>query len=342
MPTNYRIYYPIHSLAFARHGVNYSTQPTGYIAAHGLQSVGQNTTFNLEQVFEIGQIEIYDNIENIPNIELTAQKVIDGYPLLQHLASQEATVSSLNGRYNSARANVIAAIYNETQNAASGTPLSLVFMSGMYLSAINFSFPVQGNCTESVTLVGNNRVWNTGTLPTGLYTTGSRFTNADAPTATGGTQRRQNVNMTLSRWPTDIPGISSSGTNNYVNGQYLAHIQNVNVACNLGRSELFELGRRGPYYRFANFPVEVTCSVEVTPTDAGDTVDAYEDTLNLTNETIKIVLDCGVTVDLGTKNKLSSVTQGGGDATGGNMTVTYNYSNFNSLTVTYTGFDFIS
>jgi hypothetical protein len=40
---------------------------------------------------------------------------------------------------------------------------------------------------------------------------------------------------------------------------------------------------------------------------------------------------------LGKKNKLSSVTYGGGDAGGGNSTVTYSYSNFNDFTVMHSG-----
>jgi hypothetical protein len=36
---------------------------------------------------------------------------------------------------------------------------------------------------------------------------------------------------------------------------------------------------------------------------------------------------------LGNKNKLASVTYGGGDAAGGNATATYSYSTFNDMTV---------
>jgi len=341
MATNKRTYYAIQALAFGTHGKDYDVTPTGFIAAHGLQNFGTTTSFNLDNVSEIGQIEIYESIEGIPNVELTAEKVLDGYPLLQHLASQTPSASTLNGRYNDARCNVIAAIYNQNFNAASGAPLSLVSMSGMYLSAINFNIPVDGSMTESVTLVGNNKVWDRVALPTGLYKNNSKFDNNDSPPGTGGVQRRENVNMVASRWPVTIPGISASGTNDAVNGYLNAHIQNVQVAVNLGRTELFELGRRGPYYRFATFPTEVTCSIEVTATDDGDYVNAYEETSNLTNEQIKIVTECGVTIDLGIKNKLSSVNYNGGGTDGANVSVTYNYTNFNSLTVTFLNQDFL-
>lgn len=340
---NNRVYYPIHALAFAKYGIDFRVTPTGFIAAHGVQSVGHSVAFNLEQINEIGQIESYESIENIPNVELTAEKVIDGYPLLQHLSSQAPNgASTLNSRYNTARCQVIAVTYTDDLNAASGVrPASVADMSGMYLSDINFNCPVVGQCTESVTFVGNNRVWYTGSLPTGLFSVESRFNNADSPPGTGGVQLRENVSMLYSRWPTNIPGISSSGTNNYIAGAYQAHIQNVTVGVSLGRTELFELGRRGPYYRFAEFPTQVTCSIEVTTNEFGDNVNAYEEQVNLTDQTIKIVLDCGVSIDLGTKNKLTNVTQGGDDATGGNRLSTYNFVNFNSLTVTFPNRDYL-
>jgi hypothetical protein len=65
-------------------------------------------------------------------------------------------------------------------------------------------------------------------------------------------------------------------------------------------------------------------------------VSCLEDsTSNLTNRTIRIISRDSTKIDLGTKNKLSSVTYGGGNAgtNGGNATVTYSYSNFNSCSV---------
>jgi subtilisin family serine protease len=180
MATNYRNYYPVLAVAFAPLGTNFLTQPTGFYAAHGVQSFGSTTNFNLDRVNELGQINVYENIEGIPNVDITVEKVIDGNYLLQHLASPTPLgASSLNGRYNNSRATVLAAIYNQGQNAASGTPLSVAEMSGMYVSSININIPVDGNMTESVTLVGNNKVWYTGALPTGLYTAATKFNNAD-------------------------------------------------------------------------------------------------------------------------------------------------------------------
>lgn len=39
---------------------------------------------------------------------------------------------------------------------------------------------------------------------------------------------------------------------------FSAHCQNINISTNLGREELFELGRKGPYYRYITFPIDTS------------------------------------------------------------------------------------
>ena len=58
---------------------------------------------------------------------------------------------------------------------------------------------------------------------------------------------------------------------------------------------------------------------------------------NLNERRIRIATCEGLRVWLGQKNKLSSVSYGGGDAGGGNATVTYSYSNFNDFTIMHSG-----
>ena len=136
----------------------------------------------------------------------------------------------------------------------------------------------------------------------------------------------------VSLWPTEIQGIDASGNNIAAGDSFSAHIQTVTISSDLGREELFELGRRGPYHRFVTFPVEVTCAIETT-TSEGDLIDAKAEQTNLTDQAIDILMIDSTRLNLGSKNKLASITYGGGDAGGGNAAVTYNYSNFNSLTV---------
>ena len=86
--------------------------------------------------------------------------------------------------------------------------------------------------------------------------------------------------------------------------------------------------------------MEVTTEFEVV-TSSGDYVDALQDADNLTDRTIRINLSgvvadgggAGVVLDLGTKNKLTSVSYSGADTGGGNATTSFSYSTFNDLTV---------
>jgi hypothetical protein len=83
------------------------------------------------------------------------------------------------------------------------------------------------------------------------------------------------------RFPTDIPNVSSSGTNELdTDGtSYKMHASSLKASTNLGRTALYELGRRGPYHRTADFPVEVRSDIEVY-CQQGDNVNAYEDAIS--------------------------------------------------------------
>lgn len=346
---NNRIYYAIQQVALG----------TG-VPVHGLQSVGLTTNFNLEQVFELGQLSIYQNVENIPEIEVTLNKVLDGYPLAYVLATEVgspvATGPDLTGRQN-ARANMSLAIFNDTVSSVGGaTSLSKVVCSGMYVSSVSYTFPVDGNFTEDVTLVGNDKIWG------GVTTGDSSFDNDDEPVANEGVNRRQHLQMPSCRFPTQIPGITAGGINQQIGGGsgHGAHFQNVTVSTDLGRESIFELGTMVPYHRYVTFPVEVTSEFEVIAT-SGDGINATESgyytgdysyggtvsvagntsvcdgRFNLLDQEIYLETCEGTKIYLGQKNKLSSVNYTGGDTGGGNVTISYSYSNFNDFVVAHSG-----
>ena len=91
---NNRVFYACEAVGFAPQG---STTP---IALHGGQSVGINTNFSLTPTNELGQLETYQMVEGVPDIEVTITKVLDGYPLAYLLATQGASYSTLAGRAN--------------------------------------------------------------------------------------------------------------------------------------------------------------------------------------------------------------------------------------------------
>lgn len=352
---NNRIYYAIQQVKLGP-----GNSAAAQTAVRGLQTVGITTNFNLEQVFEMGQLAIYQNVEEVPDVEVTLNKVLDGYPLLYTLATETgsnvgtglvAANPSIPGRQN-ARTDMRLSIFSDTKISATGTSLVDVVCSGMYVSSVSYTFPVDGNFTEDVTLVGNSKVW-------GGTSTGN-FDNTDEPESTSGVGRRKYLNIANCRFPTQIPGISSSGINTLIgNGSgFGAHFQNITVSCDFGREAINELGTYAPYHRFVTFPVEVTCEFEVVST-SGDSINATEDGYytgltgttiatsanttqcsarhNLVDETIFLETCEGTRIYLGTKNKLTSVNYTGGDTGGGNVSVTYSYSTFNDFVVAHSG-----
>ena len=93
-----------------------------------------------------------------------------------------------------------------------------------------------------------------------------------------------------------------------------------------------EMCIRDRYHRYATFPVEVTCDFEIISTSGG-LVSVSGSHPNLSNNEIIVKDNAGTVIDLGTQNKLSSVSYSGGDTGGGNATVSYSFSNFNVLKV---------
>jgi hypothetical protein len=361
---NKRIFYAVQRAGIAPLDSN------NYVTIRGLQTLGVTTTFNLEQVFEIGQLAIYENIEGVPDVEVSTEKVMDGWAPVYLMATQEDVdgsappTSTLVGR-SQGICKLAIAIYAETSDYAEGAVGAEVHMSGLYISSVGYAISVDGNVTETCSLVGNNKVWVIGgdtgnfvgydltaaTWIAGPWSTGD--TDPKGITGSGGVNRREDVifgsGANVSLLPRNIPGVdqtagSNSGLNLLTGGVYGVHVQSWNVNTDLGREELFELGRQGTYYRFVNFPVEVTNELTVISV-SGDMISAIEggiydsgvgecgNRFNLVDQTIKLVLCEGLIVDSGSSNKLSSVGVSGGDAGGGNVEVTYSYSNFNEFDV---------
>ena len=366
---NKRIYYAVHQVGLKPN----STPGASFTEIHGTQSAGMATNFNLNQVFELGQQAIYENIEDLPDVEISLNKVLDGYPLIYHLATYDAASPTLAGRSN-AKSIFGLAIFADTDEAAAGTASSVCEASGVFVSSLSYNIPLDDSMNEDVTLVGNNKVWANDPKITNPNITDPSFDGAfagnnDAPVGVGGVNRRENlifafngaegvdlngmvadVNATI--LPPDVFGITTSGTNELSLEDnelvYGAHLTSITVSTDLGREEINELGRKGPYHRVVTFPIEVTCDIEVTST-SGDMVSAVEAGIlgdgsdacvagtNLLDRTIRISTCEGTRLYLGIRNKLSSVNYSGGDSGGGNVSVTYSFTTFNDLTVMHSG-----
>jgi hypothetical protein len=357
MANNNRIFYANQQFEIAG-----AASATTWRAVHGLQLLGTNTNFNTRNVNEIGQVGTYQSVEGVPNVELTCSKVLDGYPLIGHLATVDCVAPTLVGRINGTKAVCQIGIYPDTNSSATGTINSaakagspnsygLVQMSGMYMSSWGFNFPLEDDATEECTFVGNDKIWlndsrivnvASATRASGLTMVG-KFNNADSPQSTVGIALRQHFDFANSRFPTVLGGISTSGTNESTGGIYATHVGTITCRADCKREEIFEQGHRFPYVRVPVYPIEVTSDIELIGA-VGDNVSMTEqgilsgaatcqDSGNLYSDTIRLETCEGTAIYLGNKNKLMSVNYGGGDAKGGNVKIKYSFMTNNTFTL---------
>lgn len=292
---------------------------------HGVQSVGLNTNFDIENIFELGQIEIYDNLLKIPSIEVTLEKVLDDYPSIYTVISSGSPLLAASKN----RTNLRFGIYKDTTNAASGAnpenTLLTLECTGMYVNSVSYTFPNDGALKESVTLVGNHKAWAvSGTFSSA----GDGLLNI--PTAVSGGIDAPLTHV-LNR--KDVSSIVAPHGSNKV--------QSITLSVDLGREDLLELGQQAPYARVPNYPVEVTAEIEYLADEDNMEQIEFDETTSILPEkdqTISVAAG-GYDFELGDKCFLKSVTFGGGDATGGNATVKYSYSTYNTFQVTYTNPD---
>jgi hypothetical protein len=366
MAANNRIYY-------ASQGLQLKPETTGNIFAtwydpQGLQSVGITTNFSLQPVFQMGQLELYDLVESVPEVEMTINKVIDGTPPLyamcmcgeNGIGSSAANVNNKQlAELCNNRVSARLSIFNDNQTAVTGTPVSFVDCSGMYLSRFSYSFPIDGNATEEITLVGNNKLWNSGNLYGGGGSGLLEF-QPDPNASSGrmpsspGTIRRANVNLSGSTLPTGTGGLPEmTGTEARNNSTVTyPHIQSITISADLGREAIYELGSMAPYFRYVRFPLEIKSEFTIAGT-RGDMVTANDfssvtgcgvDYKNTRNKTIDLQV-CGGTgnytgtfnLNLGDRNKLTSVNYNGGDTGGGNVNISYSFVTYNKFSMNLTG-----
>jgi len=351
MPANKRIFYAGQYFAIAPDGTN------AFTPVHGAQQVGVSIDYGLDPSLELGEISVYQQIEALPQITLTVQKLLDGYPLMYHLGTQGALSPTLAGR---SRTKVIGGIptFDDTQDSASGTPIAEHLVSGIFFSSESFTLPIDGFYTEDTTFIGNNFL-SRDVQGGASSVIGAAFYNTDHPLAisgSGGIQRRQNmifdgfalpttfdvngqVNTNLvTILPPDIPGISSSGLNPRPSDAFFTTpAQDVSVGVDLQRQALFEQGNKIPYWQFAQFPATVTCSIAVIETKYIGVNALGVGTLgngnNITPRTIKFKITEGTYINLGTNNSLLRVDRTGGGTGGDNVVTTYNYQNFDDFLV---------
>ena len=232
---NQRIYYAVEQVMIRPDGTGNGFQTVAGAwqsgnVMHGIQSFSTTTNFNLKPVFELGQLAVYQQLEDIPDIEVNASKLIDGYCPIYLMATCDTTGPQLSQR-GATKCDIGLAIFkSDDQQSASGTPANEVIMPDMFVNSVSYKFNVSDEFMEDVKFVGNDRIWSqdpwmaSGTH-NGIvgsqsneyisdYTQNGQFlNNNDVPIGVGGVQRRQNLNLT----PTGGWAVGQSGTGVFAN-----------------------------------------------------------------------------------------------------------------------------
>ena len=158
---------------------------TPYVA-HGVQDVSITSNFALTPIFELGQSEVYENTEGMPTVEITLSKVLDGKPLLWHLATLDAEEPHLIAR-TAAYSTFQLGLQPDTQercfwapgidtvgvddtiNLDKGgggsnpdkavTPIGVITCPKCFPSSLGYTINTTEASTENLTLSGNEKVW---------------------------------------------------------------------------------------------------------------------------------------------------------------------------------------
>lgn len=328
MPTNKRIFYATQGVKLTP--VNDANVKDTAIIPGGLQSIGVQTNFNLEKIFQLGQLELYDSIENNPQVEITLNKVFDGTKplfLITMGGTSSATSGSILSLQNN-KVNLDLYVHQDTAQGTAGNAVSSLSCTGLYASNFSYTFPTDGNATEEVTLLGNNKTWTSSPSDSSVF---------NAPTVAKGTARRWKFDTGSCSFPTGDGGMPSGSP-----------LTNVTVSFDLGRDPVYTLGTYEPYMRMVNFPVEITTEITSIGIN-GDFLNVNDVLYSCTGtggtlqyKPIKFVV-CGsgsgnsVSLDLGNQNKLQSVNYTGGDTGGGNVEISYSFTTNNTFTMVANG-----
>ena len=300
MATN-RIFYACQAVGFGADNGGANTALTG------VQSVGVNSTFGLEQVFQLGQIEIYENIEGTPEVELTIERVFDSasnlYGLFAGANKSITQVATL-------RKSVTLAVVDDSESVHTNNGGVIgVECTGVYMSNYSANFSVDGTSTDTITVVGNHQTW------------GAEILSLNQAVGTANVAKRQNLSL------------SAAGIANQT-----GKVQSATASIDFGREDLLEFGSKTPYFRAASFPVE--CSAEVTYNAVADNlnhaglnfVDGQTTDVQGSDSDIKITYNAGGgTGNIGISGRCTGMNYSGGDASGGNATVTYSYTGYNNF-----------
>jgi hypothetical protein len=317
-----------------------------YDFVRGIQSASDSFDLPAEFLSQWGMIGDYEAVDGTADVTFDCEKLIDGSVPLYLAATEGSSAASLTAR--SEKRSVIAVgVYPSDADYVTGTPTRVFEYSGMQPTNVSYTFNVDGPFTESMSFLGNYAEWQAAGAKYGTIPSNPTSSGTDVPPAltacSGGVQFKENLLYTgtyPTLLPTFISGITSSGTMPMSNSCPTVPIQSITVSVDLSREKIDQLGCKTPYARLAQFPVDVTTEIEVLSqsghglevTERGSVAVGCEYT-NAPVARIRVCTQSGLVIDLGSKNKLTGVTQTFGDTGGSNATYTLSFTNKSVMSV---------
>ena len=244
---------------------------------------------------------------------------------------------------------------------ASGNTQAAVYCSGMYVSNVQIQLPLDGVATEQLTLVGDTRKWLGSSNPIAANLGADRHVIGSG--AADSAYQRWTLDKNNSTLPVGISGypVQSINVTMAIGREVIQELGTRGKYCRYATfpfevTSEFEViagkhrdGTDGVSgndqaliasgYDFRNYASYACASDNKYDITAGVTpasVDSGEIDVGYRDQEIKVKL-CGatgsdsLTIDLGTKNRVTSVNYAGGDTGGGNVTLTYSFQNYNYL-----------
>lgn len=332
-----RVYYAVQRATLCpctANGANDTSKTTAGYVSSLVQSVGITTSLEYEQLFELGRLQIFENVEGLPSIEVTLERAVGIYPGADSTTidafTKDGTLWNVCANDSAGGTNTFTTAASRRFNIAmvtadddSSNEVGSVSATGMYLSNYSLNIGVEGPATESVTLVGNSCEWQSGLLKLpskGTYESGILTNTATPDSSASGIIQRKHLTS------------ASFG---------LGGLQSVSFSVSFDREDLLQLGNKFPYFKAAGFPVETTLELEsIADKDSksfnfNERLDPNtgENKCDIGGKLSDASIKAGNrTFTFGTMN-WTGTSKSGGDAGGGNQTITDSYVGYNSYSV---------
>lgn len=289
------------------------------------QSIGINASTEYEQIFELGRAGIYNNIEGIPTAEVTVERAMTaetfGALWYQGPTTSVSDIGATDYK-------ITMAISPENNLCSSGPTSGFVVISGAVLTNYTMNFNLDGPLTESATYEADNISWTEG--------------NATLVASISATRQH------LYRNPS---GVILTRANVEGSGPYGGELQSATFSISLDRENILTLGQKYPVMKPVSFPVEATAEFEYlvgssgttyglafapdrmgnVPQPGGTKGDGQFDAVTL-GIVARADADTPAYISL-LAPYLTSSSYSGGDAGGGNATITHTFTGYDGIVV---------